>query len=112
MIKTFSVAQSKEVSISSPLHKVSFKEGVGLMSEREEMELTQVLVESVYYNHRRSQFGRLPPDQCRLCVYGNGGCGVSIIPLIRIRVTYPIVCNSYDPSAHSQTTSLMCVSVT
>ncbi|XP_064406561.1 uncharacterized protein LOC135351490 isoform X2 [Halichondria panicea] len=71
VIKTFSVAQSKEVSISSPLHKVSFKEGVGLMSEHEEMELTRVLVESVYCNHRRSQFGRLPPDQCRLCVYGN-----------------------------------------
>ncbi len=42
------------------------------MTDKEEMELTQVLVENVYCNHRRAHFGRPPPDQCRLCAYGNG----------------------------------------
>ena len=42
------------------------------MSDKDEFALIKVLVENVYYNHRRAQFGRLPPDQCRLCAYGNG----------------------------------------
>ena len=59
VITSFSVAQSRQL-LHSPQHSST------AIKETDEGKVVRSLVEECYLNHRRSFFGVLPPEQCKL----------------------------------------------
>lgn len=59
VITSFSVAQSRQL-LHSPQHSST------AIKETDEGKVVRSLVEECYENHRRSFFGVLPPEQCKL----------------------------------------------
>ena len=59
VITSFSVAQSRQL-LHSPQHSST------AIKETDEGKVVRTLVEECYLNHRRSFFGVLPPEQCKL----------------------------------------------